>query len=144
MIISFSKGKLPAGINGKYNFVDVRDVCSATINAAFSSISQECFLLTGKEISVSEFFDMLHSITGKAKPRFNSPYYIALIIAPVFELISKISKEPPMFTYYSVKTLHSNCSFDNSKAKETIALHIRPVKETINDTYAWFRDKGYL
>jgi nucleoside-diphosphate-sugar epimerase len=48
-----------------------------------------------------------------------------------------------LFTHYSIVVLHSNYAFDNAKAKQELAFHTRPIRETIQDTMA-FVESNYL
>ena len=143
-IISYSTGKLPSYIDGMYNFVDVRDVCWATAEAAFRARSGECYLLTGECVSVRQLLDIMNDITGIKQPRIKTPYNLALWISPVFELCSKIAGKPPLFTPYSVRTLRSNGAFDNTKARTQLGFSPRPIYETVNDTYEWLKQNGKI
>ncbi len=145
MIISYMKGRLPSYIDGVYNFVDVHDVCSAAANAGFKEgISGECFLLTGHQVTVQQFMDMLHDITGVKPPLFKAPYILAVASAPVFEIYSKLTKTTPLFTPYAVRTLRSNGSFINEKARRLLDFETRPIYDTLKDTCDWFKENGYI
>lgn len=143
-IRNYANGNIPAYIDGMYNFVDVRDVCAASINAAVSDISNECFLLTGSEVTVMDLLDILNKITKVKKPKLKVPYFIALISSFFSEWFCRLTRATMMFTPYSVKTLSSNGSFDNSKAKDMLKFNVRPVYETINDMYVWMKENNRL
>lgn len=144
MIVTYSRGKMPAYIEGMYNFVDVRDVCDACITAAMSSSNAECYLLTGDQITVPHLMELLNTITGIAKPKLKIPYFLAVIAAPFAELFSRLTRKTLMFTSYSIRTLRSNGNFDNSKAKSELGFNIRPIYETLYDTYIWLKENNKI
>ncbi len=143
-VISCAKGKLPAYIDGMYNFVDVRDVAETTIKAAMSNVSGECFLLTGHNVAVKDLIDMVAEASGKKGPAIKMPYWFALSVSPFFELAAKITKKPPLFTVYSIKTLRSNCNFSSEKASRFFGFAPRPISQTIKDAYEWFFENGFI
>ena len=136
-IISFARGKLPAYIDGMYNFVDVRDVAEAAINAGEKSLPAQCYLLTGHIVTVKELFDMLSRITGRKAPAFKAPYFLARLAVPFAMLFSSVAKRPPLFTNYALSTLQSNPHFCSEKAKKELGFSPRPIYDTLSDTYLW-------
>ena len=141
MVIDYYKSRLTSGVNGGYDFVDVRDVASGIIAACDKGRQGECYILSNRFFKVSEIFDMLHEITGKRKIKNYLPRWFVKITAPLAELYYKILKQPPLFTSYSIYTLNSNALFSHEKATSEFGYTTREMKETLNDTINWLKRK---
>ncbi|MEF9863795.1 MAG: NAD-dependent epimerase/dehydratase family protein [Christensenellaceae bacterium] len=137
MMNDFVNGELPAYIDGKYNFVDVRDVADAIISANIKGKSGECYILSGEMISVKDMFSYLEEVTGAPAPKRKIPCFLAILAAPFFAIHYKLHHRKPVFTAYSVQTLQTNCNFCNAKAKNDLDFRPRSVKVSLKDAVLW-------
>jgi len=142
LMLDFVNRRLKAYIDGAYNFVDVRDVVSGHIEAMERGKHGELYILGGETISVFEILDLLESITGIEKPNVKIPYWIAYATSPFTPIYYDLVKTKPLFTTYSVKVLHSNANISSKKAIEQLGYSFRDVKESIKDSYLWFKEQG--
>lgn len=119
-----SKVRLPITIKGEYDFVDVRDVSLAIINACKNS-KHKCFLLTNKRYSIKDISNIVYSLSNKKE--ITKEINISLIkwITNVFEtnLITKLSLE----------TLETNSNFSHSLATKELNYNPRDITFTIKD-----------
>lgn len=138
LVIDFYKGGLTSGIDGGYDFVDVRDVADGVL-ACCENGDSGCYILSGQYHKVYELLDMLHEITGKKKIKRVLPLWFVKLTAPLCELYYKILRQPPLFTAYSIYTLNTNANFSNEKAKRELGYKTRPMKQTLIDTVNWLK-----
>lgn len=144
-LIRFYNGQIPGLVPGGYDWVDVRDVCSAAINAINSGVPGECYLLGGSWQSLKTLTHEIENNGGHKPPLLNLPLWLAQIGAPFLNLHSKIRKKTPLYTSMSLHTLkdsHHKISYE--KARLALKYNSRPFAETISDTIQWFRDHHYL
>ena len=125
---------------GAYNFVDVRDVAHATHMAASTGRPGECYILSGYEMSVSDFVCTLARVSGKKPPFITLTKRFISTIAPGTELYYRLVKQTPLITPYSIRKLCSNCNFSNEKAKRDLDLHPMSVEDSMRDMMAWIRE----
>ncbi|MDD3682147.1 MAG: NAD-dependent epimerase/dehydratase family protein, partial [Mesotoga sp.] len=126
LVIDCWKGLLPMGVNGGYDFVDVRDVASGTISSCHKGERGECYILANRYISVKEIFSTFQEITGKKLPRLMAPMWLAKASLPLCSLYYKIKKRLPMFSSYSLYTLNTNAYFSSDKARLKLGYIPRP------------------
>ena len=138
LVIDFYKGGLTSGIDGGYDFVDVRDVADGVL-ACCEKQDSGCYILSGQYHKVYELLDMLHEITGKKKIKRVLPLWFVKLTAPLSELYYKILRQPPLFTAYSIYTLNTNAHFSNEKAKKELGYTTRPIRQTLIDTVNWLK-----
>ena len=144
LIIDYCKHRLTAGVDGGYDFVDVRDVASGIIAACDKGVAGECYILSNKYFKVKEILSFLHEITKGNEIKTFLPSWFVKITAPFAELYYKILNRPPLFTSYSIYTLNSNAFFSNKKAAIELGYATRDIRETISDTIDWLKAQGRI
>jgi len=139
LVIDYYKGGLTSMINGGYNFVDVRDVALGILSCCDNGKNGECYILSGQYFKVHELLNLLHEITGKKKIKIILPLWFAKVTAPLSELYYMILRQPPLYTSYSIYTLHTNANFSCEKAAKELGYTIRPMLQTLTDTVNWLK-----
>jgi len=98
LIIDFVKGKLKTYVDGAYDFVDVRDVATGHILACEKGRSGESYILSGKQVTLSELLLMLEEISGVKAPSFRIPVWLARIIRKTcHSILYHYESEPPFY-----------------------------------------------
>lgn len=144
MIIDFYRGKIPAWIDGRYNFVDVRDVAAGLIAALERGRSGEGYLLSGSVVTVWDLLHLLEELSGRPAPRLHIPTGLLRFLAPVIPVYYWVTGQRPLFTRYSIDVLCSNCEISCAKAQRELDFSARPLRDTLADSLGWFRDQGML
>ncbi|MGI5896170.1 MAG: NAD-dependent epimerase/dehydratase family protein [Oscillospiraceae bacterium] len=139
LVRDYINGKLPACVHGGYDFVDVRDVASGCLTAMEKGKTGECYILSNRHYEVKDVLRIAKNVTGGRKLPV-LPMWMAKTAAPLMGLYSKLRKERPLYTKYSLYTLSSNDRFSHDKA--TVDLNYRPrdLRQTIADTVTWLRE----
>lgn len=136
LISMYITGKLPAGISGGYDFVDVRDVAKGCLLAADSGKTGRCYILSNCYCSVKELLEMARRVTG-GKKIVCFPIYLAKVGLPFFELFAKVRKTRPLYTRYALYTLSSNGNFSHERASQELGYSPRDLESTVRDTVLW-------
>ena len=144
MLLAFCRGRLPLGVKGGYDFVDVRDVAAGVLSCTERGKAGECYILSGHYASIQDIFTLTASLLGREPPKRYVPASLAKCAAPVFEIIARLRNERSFFTPYSIAVLRSNGNFSNRKASRELGFHARPLKETLRSTILWFQEQKLL
>ncbi len=144
MIMDYLNGRLTSCVKGGYDFVDVRDVADAVINAVTLGKKSECYVLSGHYMTVRNVLDILSDVSGKKKIKSVLPIWFVKTVAPLCELYYKLRKQSPLFTKYSLYTLCTNSNFENEKAKMQLGFNPRPLETTLKDTAEWLTQHGRI
>ena len=137
-------GKLPALIDGGFNWVDVRDICSSAIAAAERGRTGESYLLGGRWASVADLAAIVEHYTGRRPPRITSPMWLARVGAPFVVAFGRITGNEPLYTIEALRALRANRYIDCSKAHAELGHDPRPLEETVRDAIEWFIEHGRL
>lgn len=144
LIVDYCTGRLLAAVKGGYDFVDVRDVAKGVVAASKDGKCGDCYILSNQYISVSDFLQSLHEITGLPMIKSFLPLWLAKLTAPLSERYYAFLGQPPLFTPYSLYTLASNAQFTHEKATTELGYTTRPFQVTLEDTVHWLRDQGRI
>ena len=137
MLRSFLRGRLPAGVCGGYDFVDVRDAAAGAVSCADSGRPGEGYILSGRYASIKELLTLVGRLSGRRAPGLFLPRRLAGLAAPIFERRSIRRGEKPFFTPYSISVLGSNGNFSHKKASDELGYSPRDLSDTLSDTLRW-------
>jgi dihydroflavonol-4-reductase len=145
MILDFCLGKRREYIEADLNLIDVRDVALGMVNAMKVGRSGRRYLLGYENISILQVFTLLSEITGLPPPRWRVPYPVALVAACMSELFADVwTHRPPAATLTGVKLTRRRMQFDATVSLAELGLNPRPVRTSIEEAVAWYRDMGWL
>ncbi|ABV32882.1 NAD-dependent epimerase/dehydratase family protein [Pseudothermotoga lettingae] len=144
LLILYSKGLLKVGVDGSFDFVDVRDVANVLISAYEKNEWGEIFIASGHHTTVRALIQMLEKIRKKRSVNVFLSKYIAYPISLLTALYYFAAKKRPLLTPYSVYTLSRNYIYSNKKASEKLGYNPRNLQESLKDAIQWFEDNGYL
>jgi dihydroflavonol-4-reductase len=145
VMIRLYNRQLPALVRGGYDFVDVRDVAQAAINAALKGKKGEKYLISGSWMEISDLARMVETITGSKAPGFTCPNWLAKAGLPFLNLYAKASQSQPLYTKESLDVLinaHRNIS--NQKARTELGFDPRPLEDTLKDIFEWYKENKYI
>ncbi len=137
MILRFLYGKLPVGIEGSFDFVDVRDVVNGAIMACERSQKGEVYILSGERVEMKWMMDELRKISHKEGPRRLLKKGTAKFLAHISMMNSMLKNEKAIFTPYSVYTLTRDYTFSHEKATQEFGYSPRSISKTLKDTVNW-------
>lgn len=138
LIMKVANGSLHYIVEGGYNFVDVRDVSEAIINAIDKGKNGECYIVANRYASIKELCDIVCDYVNLKKVKI-IPFSLALFGVPFCEFYYNLMRKTPLFTKYSLYTLKTNSNFSNLKAKKELNFYPREFTSTIKDTVDWLK-----
>jgi Nucleoside-diphosphate-sugar epimerases len=143
-LLKIYQNKLPFLVSGGYNWVDVRDVVSASIHAIESGRKGENYILSGEFCTLQELSAMISKISGCKIPVI-VPVSLARLACPFFKVYSSVTNTQPLYTYQSLDILvNSPSNISNAKARKDLRYEPRPLEQTLRDTFDWYREKNFI
>ena len=138
-LLAICCGRLPALIDGGYDWVDVRDVVSGAIQAAARAPSGSQYILSGHWASLRDLAELAEELSGAGMPWFVCPMWLARVGAPFMTAWSRATGQRPLFTSEALRPLRGNRCFSHARATRDLDYHPRPLRETVADTWQWFQ-----
>ncbi|MGB3493766.1 MAG: NAD-dependent epimerase/dehydratase family protein [Elainellaceae cyanobacterium] len=145
MMLGFLNGTYPAYLNSTLNVVDARDVALGHILAAEKGTPGERYILGNVNLQLGELLAHLERLTGLPMPKQRIPYWLALTVSTIQELIADtITHQPPQAPLTGVRLARSPMRFTNTRAQTELGLTFRPLRESLADAIADYRQRGLL
>lgn len=143
-LIKIINGEMPAGIDGSFNLVDVRDLAYGTIAAIDKGRKGNCYILGNEEVSFRDFCKLISEESGCKPVKMFLPIWAANLMGKAMEKKAAKTGEKPLLTTFSVYNLARNNTFDSTKAEEELGYKPRSYKETIHDEVQWLKASGKI
>lgn len=136
--------RLAGLVAGGFDWVDVRDIATSVVAAAERGRRGERYLLPGHWHSLVELATKIEALTGKRRPRFVSPMWLARGVAPFAVGWARLRHTRPLFTPASLVALRNHKLISGERARQELGHDPRPLDATLEDTFAWFAEHGML
>ena len=137
MLGRFLAGRLPVGVKGGYDFVDVRDVASGIVACAEKGLPGEGYILSGHHARIRDILTAAGEASGVRRRVVCLPFWLARAVAPLYERWSLRNGRPLFFTPYAVSVLESGARFSCSLAASTLGYAPRPLNDSVRDMVRW-------
>jgi dihydroflavonol-4-reductase len=144
LLCDLANRKLPALLDGGFDFVDVRDVASAVCSAGDRGRRGENYIIGNAWYSLRELAALVEDCTGRRAPAFVSPVWAARLGVPFARVASRVRGREPNFTSESLEVLLSNRSISSRKARAELGHAPRPLRETVADTLRHLATQGRI
>lgn len=140
-LLAICTGQLWALIDGGFDWVDVRDVVEGAIQAAARAPAGGRYILSGHWASLRDLAVLANQVNGVRVPRLMVPMWVARLGAPFVTVGSLLAGKRPLYTSAALQPLRDKQHSSHALATRDLAYHPRPLKETIADTWQWFKAK---
>jgi dihydroflavonol-4-reductase len=141
LIRNFVNRKLRIGVDGAYDFVDVRDVANGLVLACEKGRTGESYIFSGEQITIPDLLSLLEKATGIKAPSYKAPRWLARLAGLAATPYYLLSKAKPLFTAYSIDVLFSNSRISSEKARRELGYTVRSLADSITDTLSWYEEE---
>ncbi len=146
VIDNFIKGKLtfipkPGNLVTNYCFID--DVVDGHILAMAKGIAGEKYILGGENISYSDLFQSIRSLSGTKARVIEAPRMFVHIWALAQWLQFKITGKEPFVTAKSIHHIFCNRTFSNGKAIDHLGYRLTPLREGLQQTIQFLKPQNH-
>jgi dihydroflavonol-4-reductase len=135
-------GRIPALVQGGYDWVDVRDVVDGAMQAERLGRSGARYILSGHWKSVMDVARVTTQVTGVSAPKFTVPIWLADLFQPIMAKMAQINGSQPLYTRAMLNAMRSNRQISHVRASKDLGYAPRPFEETVRDTLDWFKKQG--
>lgn len=142
LLCDLANRKLPALLDGGFDFVDVRDVASAVLAAGDRGRCGENYIIGNAWYSLRELAALVEACTGARAPAFVTPVWAARLGVPFARVVSRVRGREQNFTHESLEVLMSNRSISSRKARTELGHSPRPLRETVADSLRHLAEHG--
>jgi dihydroflavonol-4-reductase len=129
---------------GAASFCDARDVAAGTIAAASRGASGQRYILAGHNQSYWSAWKQMAALAGKRGPLLPMGPIFRAASLPVLDLHRRLTRREGDANAATLMMGRQEHCFSSGRAERELGYRIRPFAETLADTVAWFRERGYM
>jgi dihydroflavonol-4-reductase len=129
--------------DGGVNFIDVRDVAEAHVAAALQGKPGERYLLGGNNLSHLHCMGTISDALGVPINYVRVPKFTLPIMAEGMGLLQKMGIPVPI-DRGRILLSKQYMYYDNRKAVRELGLKVRPFEDSVQDTFRWYLNHGFL
>jgi len=129
--------------HGGVNYIDVRDVAEAMVQAAVDGKTGERYLLGGHNLSHLHCLGTIADVLAAKIRYIQMPNAVMPVLAKSTEAIRRLGIRTPIDPQ-RVRMSGLYMYYENQKAVEELGLQPRPFDETVEDTYRWYSERGMM
>lgn len=147
VILKFLNQTYPCYFDGTICLSDLTSVVEAHLSALTKAKSGEKYIVVVDEIlTIKEFFDLLHRISGVRPPRFKLPIKLLMFVAKLNELLLLIlglkNKFRPLISYELLRYFTLGVSYSADKAKRELDFIPTKLEDECRKAVRWFMLHG--
>lgn len=144
IILDFLNGKMPGYVETGLNFVGVEECAAGHLLVSEKGKVGERYLLGAENLTLKELLDTLSKITGLAAPGMKIPHGVALGVAYVDTVFSRLVGKEPGIPVEGVKIAQHKMFVDCSRAKRELGFQPGPVVAALERAARWYQANGYV
>lgn len=132
---------MPSKLIANYCFID--DVVEGHILAMSKGNIGENYILGGENISFSEFFQTIGSLSEKNSKLIEIPIFIMKTVALMQWIQFKTTKKEPLITENGIRQIYCNKIFSSEKATQELGYVITPLREGLQQTIHFLKNQRH-
>ncbi len=132
------------GPEGSTTTCDVDDVCAGHIAAMERGQSGRRYILGGECWRYADLFNAVCEVMGKKVRIQPVPYWVASLAAWGSYVVSLLTRQEPPLTPELLRVARRSRHYSSERAIRELGYPQTPLRQTLEKTYRWYRDNGYL
>ncbi len=136
-------GRLVPVTPGGISVIDVRDVARMQLAAAERGRTGERYILCTANYTQREWLSMIADVVGVGRPFLPVPGFVLPLVANVVDMLRKIGIHTPIDSD-QVRLGAQYIYFDGSKAWNELCKPAVDMRQSLQDTYDWYREQHYI
>jgi len=130
--------------DGSSTTCDVDDVCAGHIAAMERGLSGRRYILGGEHLGIARLFEMVGEVMGQKVRVHTVPYWVASLASYAAYSVSLLTRKEPDFTPELMRVARRSRRYSSERAIRELGYPQTPLRATLEKTYRWYRDHGYL
>lgn len=129
--------------SGGVAVIDVRDVARMQLAAAERGRTGERYILGAANYKYADYFAMIADVVGAQRPRLPAPDAALGLVAGTIDLLRTVGIQTPVDANQT-RLSDRDIFFDFSKGWRELGEPQVDMRQSLEDTYAWYVANGYI
>ncbi len=144
MLLELYRGRVMGYPAGGKNYVHVRDVAVATVNALTQGRPGESYILGNQNLSYKEAFRLMAQFMDINPPRWPIPPDLARLYGYGCDAWTKLTGRQTLLNASMIAVANDGHYFTARKAITELDLPQTPVEQAIAEAFDWFKQNNYV
>jgi dihydroflavonol-4-reductase len=144
LVLELSRRFVPFAPRGGCSVCDVRDVAQGILAAIEQGKSGRNYLLTGQNLLYFEIWKIIAEVAGRRAPWFRLGPVGPWIAGHLGDGIARLTGREPDLNSAAIRIARQFHYYSCRRAEEELGYRYRPARESIQASWDWFRDHGYV
>ncbi len=128
---------------GSLGACDVRDVAAAILSALDCGIPGRRYIASGPAISYGQAMRLFAKVIGTRAPVTPPGPVIFAIVSRACDLWTRLTGHEPPVNSAAIRMARVPKNYTSARAEKELGYQIRPLRQTVEDAWKWFRQYGY-
>ena len=144
MLVKIGQTFAPLAPPGGLSVCDVRDVSAGILAAADRGQIGRRYILAGHNCSILELWRRFKQVSG-GRPPFATAWTPTVMAAGFCgDFVARLTGREPDINSAAVRMARLFHSYSSHRAVKELDYSVRPLDETIQDAWRWFREHKYV
>lgn len=144
MIIALYKKKVPGYTSGGKNFVYVKDVAHAIINAISMGRIGECYIAGHTNLYYQELFEIIGKVVGQKPPSLKIPDLAMKAYGYIGTTAGILFGRAPALSHATVRVSCEKQFYSQEKALRELNMPQTNIETAIQSAFNWFKENNYI
>jgi dihydroflavonol-4-reductase len=144
LLLELYGGRLVGYPTGGKNYIYVRDVSTATVNALTMGKIGESYILGNQNLTYRDAFGLMARVLNVPPPRWPLPPALARLYGAICDTRTRLTGRPALVNGAMVAIANDGHYFRADKAIRSLALPQTPIEQAVREAFDWFRTNNYV
>jgi dihydroflavonol-4-reductase len=144
MLLAVARQFTPFAPSGGHTVADARDVAEGILSACERGESGEHYILGGHPMSYFDYWKLCAHVSGGRPPLFRLGSLNRMIAGSCGDIWSRISGREGDVNSATLGLSSQWHYYSCEKAEQQLDYRCRPVRESLEASWAWLREYGYV
>lgn len=144
MLIDVARRWTPVVPSGGFSLTDARDVAAGIHSAIIHEVAGRHYIMAGHNMSYADGWKLFARISGGKAAIWRMRKLAHFLAGRGGDLWARVSGKEEVINSASMGLGRQWHTFSSARAEHELDYQIRPVEETVKDTWAWFQQHGYV
>jgi dihydroflavonol-4-reductase len=144
MICTLAAGQLRFYTRGGRNFVHVKDVATAVVNALTMGEIGKRYIAGNVNLTYRHFFATVARVVGRPAPRLRVPRWLILMVGRMGSIYGMLSGRPPLMSYPLARISMLDQFTGSTDAAQDLNMPATPIETAIRDCVDFYTVRGIL
>ncbi len=143
MLLQVARGWGLCAPLGRNSYCDVRDVAAGILSAAERGTVGQRYILAGESLSYFQAWRIFAQVTGATPPVIPIGPLVRFAVGHAGDLVTRLTGRESDVNSAALAIAGQSRSFSSARAAAELGYRSRPLAESAEAAWSWFRENGY-